>query len=449
MLLQRIGDWITWEQNNSKQVVIWISLANLKRRQSLENYLLNDWFNKFKEHAIQSSVTPADLKQLFKAGNVWLLMDGVDEISALYDSPLKSITDQINQSEWISKAKIILTCRSNIWEANKNLLEKFDIYKILDFSYNNDENIDISDQVGEFISRWFANDLDNGRKLREELSIRGKERIRDLAKKPLFLSLLCIVWEQSNQLPDTRAELYRQFVEEIYKWKEFTFKDDGIIEWAKPRPFLNKGKREQLNKELAKLAKLSFEAKFVPNQSKNLLDKINKKQIPASLDKLVQFSLIIWSKAGLEEQESPFRISHQLASSVLRSDLQMALDLGWLNQVGVSQNNPNQPIYAFSHPSFHEYFAAQAIDSSDYLLKHNNAYVIHPNDGEYLLKHNNAAFVIHPNDGEYRIFKPYWRDITLLWFGHKEIYEYKYFRKKFNRADKLKKETFLQETMEF
>jgi hypothetical protein len=42
-----------------------------------------------------------------------------------------------------------------------------------------------------------------------------------------------------------------------------------------------------------------------------------------------------------------------------RYRLRTCTRLGWLTQVGVSKNNSQARVYAFFHPIFHEYFAAQ------------------------------------------------------------------------------------------
>lgn len=47
---------------------------------------------------------------------------------------------------------------------------------------------------------------------------------QDLVKNPLRLALLCSIWQGCDRgLPETKAGLYQQFVEEVYKWKEKYF----------------------------------------------------------------------------------------------------------------------------------------------------------------------------------------------------------------------------------
>jgi predicted NACHT family NTPase len=76
--------------------------------------------------------------------------------------------------------------------------------------------------------------------------------------------------------------------------------------------------------------------------------------------------------------------------------------LGWLNQVGVAAEaeNRGEKVYAFYHPTFQEYFAAQAISDWHYFLNHT--------------PHN-------PAQGTYRIFEPQWKEVILLWLGREDV----------------------------
>lgn len=415
-LLQEIGDWLMWEDDrNADRVVIQVSLADLRRGQTLENYLLKNWLIRSKESVNILRATEESLKRLFKQGKVWLLLDAADEMSVYSGSPLFEITRQISQPFWISQAKIVLTCRVNVWEANKVALQSFDVYRNSEFTYNDKD--EFRDQVEQFIWRWFAKNSEQGKQLRQALDAEGKQRIKDLAKNPLRLSLLCQVWQSNGKLPDTKAELYKQFVEAIYKWKSrFLWKNIPLnsnknawkyikeefkyaIAWKEPIFRLDEDKIRGLNKDLAKLAKLTLEYRQ-PSSVKLLKWAIQKQKsinFPPS-----QKALEIISKTGASEQESPFRIPHSIASSILSPlDLRLALDLGWLIQVGVSKNNFKEPVYAFFHPIFHEYFAAQAIDS---------------NEWDYFLEHDNH-FITPLPFGRYRIFEEQWREVILLWFG--------------------------------
>ena len=74
--------------------------------------------------------------------------------------------------------------------------------------------------------------------------------------------------------------------------------------------------------------------------------------------------------------------------------LELALQLGWLNQVGVSTTGTK--IYAFYHSTFQEYFAARSIADWHYFFTGDIA--------------TNPA-----------IFNPYWHETILFWFGRRDV----------------------------
>lgn len=342
-LLQKIADWVL--ENTSEDVPIWISLADLQKGQSLESYLQNNWLETAMQTVRIPNATFALLVQMFKRGKVWLLLDGADEFNSV--NPILELLNQFKS--WVGQARIILTCRLNLWEANKNLLENFDIYRTLDFSYGNAQT---PDQVGIFINRWFVANPQSGRRLRSQLDEPGRQRVNNLVKNPLRLSLLCCTWQwQEGNLPQTKAELYQQFTEAIYTWKQGIFPTTKTTE-------------QQLNTALERIAKRAFDK-------------------DTSWFRLPH-SLII---EELGEKEAPL--------------FQLALQLGWLNQVGVAAENPSEPVYAFFHPTFQEYFAASATQDWHDFLQHDNH---HPT----------------PMQGIYQIFQPQWKECIILWLGQSE-----------------------------
>ncbi|MGA9379282.1 MAG: HEAT repeat domain-containing protein [Phormidium sp.] len=333
--LQKIGDWILRETNDD--LVIWVSLADLQEL-SLEEYLRQTWL---KNALGVARVTPEmedELVRVFQSGKVWLLLDGVDEMAV--PNPLQNIAFQIRG--WIAPARVVLTCRQNVWDAGKNALENFDVYRNLDFNL---------EQVNRFIDKWFTNNREAGKRLKVELGKSGKERIRDAVRNPLRLALLCRSWQQrEGALPETKAELYRQFTEALYEWKEESFPTTSA-------------QRRELE---AALGRLGLQA--------------------------------------ISGSSSRFRLTNRQVCEVLGAAdtplFQLAMQLGWLNQVGVAAENPSEKVYAFYHPTFEEYFAALAIDDWHFFLNH--------------VSHN-------PQEGNYRIFEKQWKEVILLWLGREDI----------------------------
>jgi HEAT repeat protein/GTPase SAR1 family protein len=349
-LLQQIADWVF--EDTDQDVAIWVSLADLYGR-TLEEYLLNVWL---KDALKRARVTPEmedSLVELFNRGRVWLLLDGVDEMAMGTTTgglPLQAVAKQLTAG-WMSSARVVLTCRLNVWDAGKNALERFDTYRTLEFSYGNGKKPD-SDQVNQFISKWFEpSDPQLGKALRTALDQRGKERIKDLVKNPLRLALMCYSWQRrQGELPKTNATLYQRFVEVFYEWKQEYFPSTSAT-------------RQELNEALGKLG-----------------------------------------VEAIAQSSSRFRLTRRFVCEVLGSPdtplFQLAIQLGWLNQVGVAEEDPDEPVYAFYHPTFQEYFAALAIDDWHFFLNH---------------------VPDNPDLGIYRVFEPQWKEVILLWLGREDV----------------------------
>jgi transcriptional regulator with XRE-family HTH domain len=335
-LLQQIVDRVS--QTHPEDKIIWVSLADLQG-ENLENYLLDKWL----KIALKTFEVKPESKQalvdIFKTERVWLLLDGLDEMGI--NNPLFWIRNQIEQS-WLAEARIVLTCRFNVWDNGKNYLENFDVYRNLDFD---------EEQVKYFIGRFFIDNHERSFLLQGELSKSGKERIRDLIKNPLQLTLLCYAWQRrEGALPETKAGLYEWFVDTFYEWKSEFFPTTSL-------------QRQELNHALGELAKEAID------RSLNRF-RLSREQVVKHLGEIDQ----------------PLG--------------KLALDIGWLNIVGVAEENPDEEVYAFFHASFQEYFAALVIDDYKFFLDH---------------------IPENPEQGVYRVFENQWKEVILLWMGSDHI----------------------------
>ncbi|BDA73459.1 PBS lyase HEAT-like repeat [Calothrix sp. PCC 7716] len=336
-LLQKVACWIL---ENSEDLPIWVTLADLQAK-CLEDYLIQDWLHA----AIRKRHVPVEIEEefceQFYQRRIWLLLDAVDEMAMESSYALSKIASFL--TGWVGTANVILTCRLNVWDAGKNALSSFQTYRNLNFTYKSNQSPNL---VGQFIQRWFQDNPVLGETLQTELEQPGRQRIKDAVKNPLRLALMCRTWALSQgEFPSTKATLYKQFVEAIYEWKQDRF-------------FTTSTQRQQLNQALGELA-----------------------------------------LQAISTADTKFRLSHSFVSKVLGAPdeglFQLALLLGWLNQVGISETQ-GEKVYAFYHPTFQEYFAALAI-----------------NDWRFFF--NTLSPV------SYRIFEPQWREVILLWLGREDI----------------------------
>jgi adenylate kinase family enzyme len=311
-LLIKIGEWLL-EHPEDVAVVAWISLADVQG-QGLGDYFYGNWLKQVNLSANPSSALVQQLQQQVEARKVWLLLDGLDEMAT--EDSLRWIDEQLRG--WGQNLRVVLTCRLNQWDGSFNqVVDRFEVFKTLDYDYA------LQDQVGLFMKKWFAAEpglsvevaAGRSRDLRRALDEPGKERIKDLVKNPLRLTLFCAGWNGDGSLPETQAELYQGFVDYFYRANEAKFKD-------------NAKKKAKLNQALGDLAKLG-------------LNRTAGRRFRFTTDEMEE----LWQDDELT--------------------LGAVKQLGWLNCVG---NEGSQKVYAFFHPTFQEYFAACGIQDWDYFL---------------------------------------------------------------------------------
>ncbi len=363
---------------------LWIAVADLQGRR-LEDYVLQEWLQQATQRWQVAEALRADVAAQVAAGRVWLLLDGVDEAGE-GGTGLGAVGRSLRG--WLAPAPVVLTCRLSQWDSGFNPLQGFRVFQNLglrpggrsgaggdrqggdrqgsdprggDRPGSDRQNRDPrggdrdgagSAQQADFIGLWFEaiQQPELGQRLLQELQVPHQRHLQDLVQSPLYLALLCRLWSLTQgQLPPTKASLYQRWVEALYTWQQDRCPTSLQQRW-------------QLNRALGTVA-----------------------------------------IAALRQPQQPYRLSQTLVQGEIAPHLDrlsLALQLGWLTPIGPASPTL-EPCYRFYHPTFQDYFAAQAIHDAQFW---------------------EAQLGLGETDFSARLREP-WRSVLLLWMGRGEVPE--------------------------
>lgn len=149
-----------------------------------------------------------------KQGRALLLFDGLDEVN-VDQAERQRVIDEIKDfSREYEQSRIVVTCRA---AAEEYCFDDFIYVEMADFE---------PEQVEAFVRHWFEKTPNEATRLAgtpEEHAARffaefeQNKRLRDLAKSPLLLTLLCIGFEEAQSFPDRRSEIYKEALDVLLR----------------------------------------------------------------------------------------------------------------------------------------------------------------------------------------------------------------------------------------
>jgi hypothetical protein len=131
---------------------------------------------------------------------VIVFIDGIDEINPSLRSTFERDVEHLNNT--MSRGKVVATCRSGDWNRP---LSNFEVYEISSLSV---------DQIQTITTMW-ANDPEAFQTAVANIPY------KEILDRPLLLTLLIIIFNQTGGLPDQPVDVYQRFVALlISEWDE-------------------------------------------------------------------------------------------------------------------------------------------------------------------------------------------------------------------------------------
>jgi formylglycine-generating enzyme required for sulfatase activity len=274
------------------------------------------------------------LKQALSDSGGLILLDGLDEVpqsKGLREAMIR-IVEQFR--ERFSKCRILVTSRTYAYEKQQWQLPGFSAVVLAPFNH---------DQIEFFVRRWYeqvahqrslTDSERDGRTQRLLLAIENNEKLRELARRPILLTLMAGLhaW-RGGTLPDGRQELYRDIFPLLMdRWEQPKFAKDeqGCLKLDEPAltDYLKTDKKE-LQKMLERMA---YDAHASQQDSHGTAD--------ISSESLSQALMELCEHCDPEERPDPVELRRYLQ-----------------NRAGILQER-GTGVYAFPHRSFQEYLAA-------------------------------------------------------------------------------------------
>jgi hypothetical protein len=139
-----------------------------------------------------------------------VLFDGLDEVnqeSGQRDRQTRAINNFVEKYD---TTQCLITCRI---AASDYSFKPFSYVEIADFTER---------QIKIFVSNWFRNregekDKETCKRFLDEFGREDNKGLRDLARTPLLLTLLCLAFNETMTFPQRRVEIYEEALDALLK----------------------------------------------------------------------------------------------------------------------------------------------------------------------------------------------------------------------------------------
>jgi predicted NACHT family NTPase len=288
---------------------------------------LLDQVRDFAENTLQMEL-PTGFLEHWTEGQALLLLDGLDEVAE--DATRAALVEKIN---------CFLAAHGNNWAVitSRPWGYRRDYFRTDAYPHFELKLFDEA-QIQEFIEHWYENRCDNAveaQNLVRDLqdALKSKDRLQDLVKNPLLLTMVALIHRYQDVLPKRRYKLYDRAVDTLLKSWDRKGKGETYGE------FKHLDRDDDLRRVMSQLAYwIHTQYETQSTESGTIIEEA---------DLLNQLSQII-------RQEYPLVKAHQAKEEAERFVTFIRGRTGLLNEYGRGR-------YAFVHKTFQEYLTAEAI----------------------------------------------------------------------------------------
>lgn len=149
------------------------------------------------------------VEELLKSGTALVLFDGLDEVNQESGQRDEQTRAMNNFVEKYDLTQCLITCRI---AASDYSFQPYTYVEIADFTEK---------QIQTFVGNWFRKEGERDeeicKKFLTEFNKEDNKGLRDLARTPLLLTLLCLAFNETLTFPQRRVEIYEEAVDALLK----------------------------------------------------------------------------------------------------------------------------------------------------------------------------------------------------------------------------------------
>ena len=198
-------DWAVKEALQKFQLIFLLKMNRLKKSSDLIDSFFDQLLNK------DMGINKGDLSSFISHNQdkVLILLDGFDEleIPSHCETSHGSIFKILNRKECRDCCVAVTTRPSHLDRLVSCQLVNKPVTRVMVEGFD-------AEGVKEYVHRFYSEDQDKANRLL--LRIKSSDVLSDLAKSPMILLLLCLLWRDNSTLPDTMFRIYIEALEYIF-----------------------------------------------------------------------------------------------------------------------------------------------------------------------------------------------------------------------------------------